>query len=92
MSVGIETKSAEYLHECVHNSLNENGSWPAAMSIIKITQTANAIMQLLKDYSDIPARKSIRSVHPLATTPQVSGSSTRLIAEGQQEQLFKSAN
>ena len=63
MSFGVYGNSAEYLRNYVGKTLDNHNTWPADMSITKVSQTASSIMKLLGDYQDIPVRKSIRSVH-----------------------------
>ncbi|MBF4554266.1 ImmA/IrrE family metallo-endopeptidase [Corynebacterium suicordis] len=62
MSFGINGNSGAYLRGYVGATLDKSNAWPADMSIVKVTQTANTIMKLLGDYNEIPVRKSIRSV------------------------------
>ncbi|WP_312098172.1 ImmA/IrrE family metallo-endopeptidase [Corynebacterium dentalis] len=92
MSFGVDGNSAEYLRNYVGQTLDNHNTWPADMSITKVSQTASSIMKLLGDYQDIPVRKSIRSVHVRedqkapSVIPMPSSTSTGM---GNQGQLFR---
>ncbi|AWB83519.1 ImmA/IrrE family metallo-endopeptidase [Corynebacterium liangguodongii] len=86
MTHGVDGNSAAYLRGYVGSALDGKTTWPRAMSIMKIAQSANTITQLLGDYADITPRRSIRTVHPNGTTPfSVVG------APGRQETLFRAS-